>query len=316
MELGAIIVHRSYGENLATNCSASGPSGQYGRAASVADWSLLGPSLYERTVDDLKRATSLISVVTLVKEGKGVESFIRNTVFKDLAVNYARSGVERILVVDLIDYVEFSLADLLSSHVEKQACRTELIYRQEEQGITVLDAGHFVGHSGSPNPSGLAPHAFQYECSGYCQRFMTPGDYRELVRAALQGQAKIRPDGVESMPGVWIARGAKLAPSARLLAPCYVGANTKIAHGALITGNASIEQQSHIDCGTFVSDSTVLPGTHVGPGLHVYQSIVAGTQLLHLGRNTGIELSTAGLLAYTKSRFSGKSAIELNLLGA
>ena len=44
----------------------------------------------------------------------------------------------------------------------------------------------------------------------------------------------------EREPGVWVARSAKVAPTAYLGAPCIIGENTEVRHGAFIRGNALV----------------------------------------------------------------------------
>ena len=51
---------------------------------------------------------------------------------------------------------------------------------------------------------------------------------------------KLSEDYTEISPQVWVHKTAKIAPTAYLGAPCIIGANTEVRHGAFIRGSALV----------------------------------------------------------------------------
>ena len=312
MELGAILVA---GSALATASDLRSQDGQQRRSSrvesSIARWNLVGPSVLRRTINLLSQKASVISVID---DGHAIRPHRSSVAWENAALNYARNGVERLLVVELGSYMEVDVADLLRFHLEKSSPITEVMSRNEKVGVAVIESKFLTkGNSFAQQLPAFLACSSSYEFSGYIHPLGSPDDYRKLAHSALGGRCGIKPDGSEVSSGIWVGRGARIAKSARLVAPCYVGAGTKVRSGALISGSA-IEEHCEIDCGTVVYHSAVLPGTYVGPGLRLMQSIVNGTKLMHLGRNVEIDLDQTGLLGCTARRVVRDFVAGLNAL--
>ena len=313
MDLGAIIVAGRVPESLpdfgSRDNQSTGSASKAGES-SIARWNLVGPSVLRRTIDRLSRQASVISVV---ENNHGACSPLSCVPWEKAALNYARNGVARLLVLELGSYMEVDLSDLLRFHAEKRSPITEVMGRNEKLGVTVIEANFLTkGTSFAQQLPAFLACSSSYEFSGYIHPLGSPNDYRKLAHSALDGQCGIKPDGTEVSNGVWVGRGARIAKSARLVAPCYVGAGTRIRPGALISGSA-VEEQCDIDAGTVVYHSAVLPGTYVGPGLRVMRSIVNGTKLMHLGKNVEIDLAHTGLLGRTARRVVREFVTGLNV---
>ena len=268
-----------------------------GLSTPIAEWALLGASVLQRTIDRIKEQVPLVSVAG---SPNGTFQNSSPTLTEDAAFTYIQSGVKRLLVIELRNYLELDVDDLVRCHVEKCSPRTEAVHQQEALGATLIEAKYLIANGTLQvrGPSALVPCPATYEFFCYRHRLSTPADYRSLTREALLGRCGITPYGREVQPQIWVAHGVRVSPMARLLAPCYVGKAARIGHGVLVADGSSVEQGSNVSCGAFVGDSTLLPETHVGPGLAVSQSIVAGGRLLHLGRDLEIELDGTGLLGY------------------
>src|SRR5512146_3031843 len=112
-----------------------------------------------------------------------------------------------------------------------------------------------------------------YPFEGYINPLQDARDLRVLALDGFAGVAHIPPCGCEIKPGVWVADGARVHRTARLLAPCFVGARAKIRAASLLTRGCVVEHHAQIDCGTIVENSTVLPSATVGAGLDAVQSV-------------------------------------------
>lgn len=80
---------------------------------------------------------------------------------------------------------------------------------------------------------------------------------------------------------IWIAKSAKVAPSAYIAGPCIVGAETEVRHCAFIRGNALI------GCGAVVGNSTELKNVILFDGVQVPHYNYVGDSILgyraHMG---------------------------------
>ena len=85
----------------------------------------------------------------------------------------------------------------------------------------------------------------------------------------------------ELTPGVWVHETAKIAPTAYLGAPCIVGANTEVRHGAFVRGSALIGE------GCVVGNSVELKNVILFDGVQVPHYNYVGDSILghkaHMG---------------------------------
>jgi hypothetical protein len=297
VELGTIIIAGAMHPNMSGQFlpgSGSRSHSSLPPSYPVALWDLLGKSVLHRIIDRIRFAgEQLVSVVpSEAASGAYAEAWERTF------LEYARNGVERILLVSLGAYSEFHLDSLVDFHRSSQCQVTNVADEQGSLGISLIEAKCADGGSASLRNrlSAFSSCSSTYEFNGYSNRLADPADYRRLVQDALAGQCEIKPVGQEIRPGIWCGNGARVSALARVLAPAYIGLRTRIHAGALIASGTSIEQRSEVDCGTVVQNSSILPRTYLGPGLHVSQSVVSGSRLVHLVRKIDVELAHTGLL--------------------
>jgi hypothetical protein len=210
---------------------------------------------------------------------------------------FVRQGVERLLVIKLKSYAEMDLADLLRFHCERRNPVTEAQDVRGQLGVSLLDhlalqtTGEKHRSSGAFGDCGRTPYQF----SGYAKRILSAKERQELVGDGLTGGCAMRPLGTQIRDNVWMGEGVKLADSARLIGPAYIGAHSNVRAGATVGPFASVERDCVVDCGTTVERSTVLPHTYLAPGLLIRDALVDGEYLEHLGWGTVADLLPAGL---------------------
>jgi hypothetical protein len=280
----------------------------------IAFWDLLGHSVLQRTIERLRR--SGVQLISVFNNQQSVANRSDSEPWDKAAFDHARNGVQRILLITLGAYTEFDLEDLLRFHIQNECRVTNVSDGQEPLGITLMESRYVVNRS-TPLRSrltALVSCSCNYEYTGFANRLASPADYRQLVQDALAGRCQIKPIGKEIQPGIWIAEGARIPRSVRVLGPCYVGAHTRIRPGALICPGTALERQCEVDCGTVVENSTILPGTYLGPGLHVSNSLISGSRLIHLNRNLDVELGDTGLLGWTQNPTSVRVLAALGSL--
>lgn len=91
--------------------------------------------------------------------------------------------------------------------------------------------------------------------------------------------------------GIWVARGVHIDPSAKLIPPILLGANTVICAGASVGPRVFLGERSVVETQTQVANSLVAPATIIGANLDL--SGVAldarGTQDLFTGEHATID---------------------------
>ncbi len=96
--------------------------------------------------------------------------------------------------------------------------------------------------------------------------------------------------------GVWIGLHTKIAPTAELHAPVFIGDNVRIGDGAIIGPNAVIEEKSFIEPGAKIVDSHIGAETFVGAHTDIENSIALGNTLINWKYNSVIKVPDEFLL--------------------
>jgi hypothetical protein len=300
VELGTIIIagasHPKMPGHLLPCAARQGHTFAPSSSYPAAFWDVLGKSVLQRSVEQLRDAGSqLVSVVSSKTDDaadEGAEQWER--AFFDLV----RNGAERVLVISAGIYNEVDIHEFVSFHLANRSNVSNVLDERGPLGISLIEAKCADGDLRlfRNRLAAFSSCSSSYEFDGYCNRLTDPSGYRALVRDALWGRCRLKPDGREVSPGVWCASGARVSASAQIVGPAYVGLRARVRAGALIAPGTAIEQRSEVDCGTVVENSSILPRSYLGPGLHVSQSVVSGSRLFHLTRNIDVELAETGLL--------------------
>lgn len=94
-----------------------------------------------------------------------------------------------------------------------------------------------------------------------------PRDYVAAHFAALQGQIRtLRPSGTETAPQQWHDLGVQISRKAQISGPCYIGPGSVIGPGVEVQGPCVIGPNCHIEGPSLITDSFLMPNTHVKSG--------------------------------------------------
>jgi len=259
-----------------------------GLSSYAPSWPVLGKSVLERWMEMVRGlGVGRVSVVDRDPQ----EPNRVHTMFE-----WAKEGVEHILLIVLGSYAEIDLLDLVRFHSEGQRQVTRVFDQQGPLGISLLDRNCILTNRERAGQDGDLPSS-RYDFLGYVVRLSSTVNYRRLVEDALQGRCGIQPKGFQIRERVWIDETAHVNAAAQIHAPCYIGPATKIKAGVAIRGCSSVEHDCEIDLGTTLDHTSVLPNTYVAPGLYFRESVVDGTRLEHLARGVAVDLGAAGLSA-------------------
>ena len=116
----------------------------------------------------------------------------------------------------------------------------------------------------------------------YLKQFTYPwealGGIKELI---LKLGEELGEDYIRTAPQVWVHKTAKVAPTAYLGAPCIIGANTEVRHGAFVRGSALVGE------GCVVGNSVELKNVILFDGVQVPHYNYVGDSILgykaHMG---------------------------------
>jgi hypothetical protein len=101
----------------------------------------------------------------------------------------------------------------------------------------------------------------------------------------------------EAAPGVWIGKRSHVAPTARLIAPCWIGDHVTVGAGAFVGPEAVVEDRCVVDEMARVSHSWVGPDTFVGPMTAVAHSLAWGPILTDWKSDSSLRVPDPFLMA-------------------
>jgi NDP-sugar pyrophosphorylase family protein len=234
---------------------------------------------------------------------------------EDTFQKYAEAGAEMVIALRVGPYTDVDYEELIQHHLDHRCAVTMAV---DPAGAS-LDL--FLLNACSRKDAAtlfrsqlqqLRRECRPFRVVSYINRLRNAADLRGLALDALLKKNSIQPIGKELKPGIWVGDKAHIHRRARILAPAFVGAHSKIRAAALITRGAVVEQRAEVDCGTVVENSTVLAFTYVGAGLDVMHSVVGLRHLNHLLRNVEVEISDGKLIGMSAlravSRIAGSTA--------
>lgn len=113
--------------------------------------------------------------------------------------------------------------------------------------------------------------------------------------------------GLEADPGIWISRNVSLNPTARIIAPVFIGENCRIDAGVQLGPNAVIGADCSLDQSCSVSDSIILPGSYVGRGLELSGCLVDRSRLINIALGVDVSMADDFLLGSLTEGFGRKN---------
>ncbi|HWR36466.1 MAG TPA: hypothetical protein VN622_11410 [Clostridia bacterium] len=214
----------------------------------------------------------------------------------------AQAGAETVVVVRIGPYAEIDYEELIQVHVDS-GCRVSSACDMEGEPLDCFvisalrrnDAAFLFRHELRQ----FRVPGDEYRVQGYVNRLRTAADLRRLALDAFAGTASIRPQGTEIKPGVWAGEGARVHRRARVLAPAFIGARSRVGAMSVITRGSVLEHHAEVDCGTVIENATVLPFTSVGAALDVSHSVVGFRQIANLRRKVDVQIGDPKLVGVT-----------------
>jgi NDP-sugar pyrophosphorylase family protein len=276
--------------------------------APLACTEILGQSMLDRTVQRLRRANADPITVLVddridqfqiaVDQSHLIQlSWVRDAwvAAQEVIQVYHDLQVESTLFAASNVYAELDLAEAVHFHQERHEPVTRIRDDSGPLDSWIIASGEW-SQSQDLRRALSGGHESWYVFGGYVNRLAHPRDLRRLVVDSFNSRCQVRPIAVERRPGVWIAEDAHVNPKARIVAPVFIGAGSKIEDQCLITRCSNVERNSEVDCGTVVEDSSVLSDSYVGIGLEITHSVVDGSTLYNLRHDVTVEIADHDLI--------------------
>jgi NDP-sugar pyrophosphorylase family protein len=131
----------------------------------------------------------------------------------------------------------------------------------------------------------------------------TPGALLEsqgrLLERKLDG---LMGSGTERQPGVWISRSVVIHPTVELIAPLYIGPNSRLNRGVKLGPNVVISGECIVDTNTMIEQSLITAGSYIGRGLELNNVIVDHNLLINVRLETSINIHESFLLDDLKQK--------------
>ncbi len=109
----------------------------------------------------------------------------------------------------------------------------------------------------------------------------------------------------EIQPGIWMGLRSRVHPTARLLAPCWIGEGAWVRARATVGPHAVVEDGAVVDEDAEVAESWIGPRTYVGAMTEVRTSLACGNSLANWRTGSVAEIVDAFLLGDLASRRMG-----------
>jgi NDP-sugar pyrophosphorylase family protein len=281
------------------------PAAEHGAASTLgvrrASWAgveILGKAPIARIAEDLKSVCDSVSVVAENTPDSDPTTQGQVSLPDPAAVhlaNYKREGFGAVLIVRCGAYVEVDVREMSAFHRKQDSGVTRAFSDDEPLDVWMVAPSAIPEHTALLSAL-LCMHSAVYVSEGYANRLRSPRDLRRLVLDSFHARCRLRPQGSEIRPGVWVGEGAQIDRCTRVVAPAFIGRNVRISDECLITRGSNIESNSRIDFGTAVEDSSILSNTYVGIGLDLAYSIVQGRNLVNLRHNVMLEITDPAVM--------------------
>ena len=122
----------------------------------------------------------------------------------------------------------------------------------------------------------------------YLKKFTYPWDALPGIGAMIEELGKTLPadEFLQIRDRIWVHRTAIVAPTAYIGAPCIIGANTEIRHGAFIRGNALVGDECVVGNSTELKNVILFDGVQVPHYNYVGDSILGHKAHMGAGSTT------------------------------
>jgi hypothetical protein len=115
----------------------------------------------------------------------------------------------------------------------------------------------------------------------------------------------------EREPGVWVGMHAQIAPTAKLIAPCWIGEHALVGPGAVIGPGAILDRCVVVERDARIAQSIVDPETFIGALISLERSLAGGNSVVNWQTGSCLRVPDAFLLCSLAGRQFERQASPL-----
>jgi hypothetical protein len=183
------------------------------------------------------------------------------------------------------------------SRGEAWGVKTEVVPEARELSVAEARAKYQTADSGpwlaAPNDIYLLDRLPQLPGHPLWESY---GGWQQALLAWLPQAAAEKVGMREFAPGVYVGLRVRVAETAKLLAPAWIGANVWLGPRTVVGPETIIEDDVYVDDGAEISHGIVGPKTYVGAMTEVRHSLAWGRDLLNLANGSVTEVTDHFLL--------------------
>jgi NDP-sugar pyrophosphorylase family protein len=214
-----------------------------------------------------------------------------------------QGGADLVVLIRMGSYAEIDFEKFVQFHLDQQARVSQVSHDNAPLEIFCISASR-RNDAASLFRSELGKCRIEcpmFKHTGYTNALSAPRDLRQLAIDILTLKTETAPTGDQVRPGVWVEKGAILEKGARIVAPAFIGSMARVRTHAVITRCSTVEHHAHVDCGSVVENSSVLPYSSVGAGLDIAHSVAGLGSLAHLRRDVIVEIADPKLIGFVSA---------------
>jgi mannose-1-phosphate guanylyltransferase/phosphomannomutase len=150
------------------------------------------------------------------------------------------------------------------------------IYVVDPEVLDLIEPDEVVDWSADVFPQLLADGrpVFGYVTDAYWEDVGTIDSYLAVQRDALNGYVDVHIGGFEMAPSVWLGDGAVIDPTATVVSPCFIGANTSIERDCVVGPATVLGSNVMVRRGARVVGSLLDTSVYVDTGSEIQSAIV------------------------------------------
>lgn len=114
----------------------------------------------------------------------------------------------------------------------------------------------------------------------------------------------------ELRPGVWAGPGARVDPSAELVAPCWIGGYARVGANCRLGPNAFVGPGAYLDEDVEVSDAIICADTYVGSHTSLRKMVAQGGLLLDFEKGVAVEVVDKFVMGFVQGKRHGPTIGE------
>ena len=159
------------------------------------------------------------------------------------------------------------------------------IYVLEPEIFDAIPEGRAVDFSSEVFPSVLRDGApiFGAVADGYWEDVGTTAAYLQAHEDILDGRVRVDVAGFELRPGVWVGKGSSIHPSARIVAPVFVGENCTVDADVVLASYTTLGANTRVGERGELQRSVIGENAYLGPSVRVEGAVLGRSCDLRTG---------------------------------